>query len=623
MNNTNLGIERSFEEFKADKKRKWQEFFSSSSEDSQSDNDNSFLVGTGSQNCVNLPTKNFSAGKLDNDENYKSSSSKKGACQHWNRLCLWWDANKSAAIPELLNLPDIFPHTSSSQLTKPISEVMFRTTHLQRAHLLSAYAKTLMPKKENLTHLSGNSIKNYIDAIARKMRVIENQKLTTSSFYGNWSWSTDNQYQILRDTISKKVNKEDKQFRGKKEKSQNLSDSITSRSWRVLIKKTLEKWDRFRELGDLPSFIKTNASVCVHIITYFCGCRVQQEVADVCAFDFTDLSPNLIRFDQSGDSKTRKLTSNYTFVERESCFIFGQIYCNPLRIFLNKRPPNSIDRFFLYALPSARFDHSIWLTAAMPIGLKPLSKAVKSEVDGLVTMNLIPAGNYSNTSLRKGLSTTLALAHVPPFLIDCMLGHHCSKTGNVASHFTSMPNLLPYTDVYKQELTRKKLGLILFDEQLTWFDISNEDLFHEAYMNYFPSDFKTANNAPLPSLVSSNPEMSPMPAFELDGSLDLEKFDFDSFPCVSPKATSSPKTKPDSSDEWDSLILSLVSPTRKPAPTSTNFQQSNGPAVPPPTYAQTNNAVSIAGHLAPNIHIHGGTVNFTFVTQSGSERRFS
>ena len=84
-----------------------------------------------------------------------------------------------------------------------------------------------------------------------------------------------------------------------------------------------------------------------------------------------------------------------------------------------------------------------------------------------------------------------------------------------------MTSLLPYTDVYKQELTRKKLGLILFDEQLTWFDISNEDLFHEAYMNYFPSDFKTANNASLQSLISSNPEMSPMPAFELDGSLDI------------------------------------------------------------------------------------------------------
>ena len=27
-------------------------------------------------------------------------------------------------------------------------------------------------------------------------------------------------------------------------------------------------------------------------------------------------------------------------------FYFGQIYCNPLRIFLNKRPPNTIDRFF-------------------------------------------------------------------------------------------------------------------------------------------------------------------------------------------------------------------------------------------------------------------------------------
>ena len=148
------------------------------------------------------------------------------------------------------------------------------------------------------------------------------------------------------------MSKEDKQFCGKKEKSQNLSDSITSRSWRVLIKKTLEKRDKFRELGDLPSFIKTNASVCVHIITYFCGCRAQQEVADICAFDFTHLSPNLIRFDQSGDSKTRKLTSNYTFVERESCFIFGQIYCNPLRIFWTNVLQMPLIVFFCMLFPA-------------------------------------------------------------------------------------------------------------------------------------------------------------------------------------------------------------------------------------------------------------------------------
>ena len=93
------------------------------------------------------------------------------------------------------------------------------------------------------------------------------------------------------------------------------------------------------------------------------------------------------------------------------------------------------------------------------------------------------------------------------------------------------------------------MGLILFDEQLTWFDVSNEDFFDEECTEYFPSDFKTAEDQPAP-IISSKLATSPTPAFDLDASLDLETFDFDSFTCVSLQVGStSPNPKPDSSNE--------------------------------------------------------------------------
>ena len=58
-----------------------------------------------------------------------------------------------------------------------------------------------MPKKENLTHVSGNSIK--IISMRLRENECDSESETYYFFYGNWSWSADNQYQ--------KVSKQDKQ----------------------------------------------------------------------------------------------------------------------------------------------------------------------------------------------------------------------------------------------------------------------------------------------------------------------------------------------------------------------------------------------------------------------------
>jgi hypothetical protein len=68
---------------------------------------------------------------------------------------------------------------------------LFATTHLQSAHFLPEYVGSLHPQVKDISHLGGNSVKNYVDAIIRKMKNVENGKATFSSFYGNWSWNTN------------------------------------------------------------------------------------------------------------------------------------------------------------------------------------------------------------------------------------------------------------------------------------------------------------------------------------------------------------------------------------------------------------------------------------------------
>ena len=70
--------------------------------------------------------------------------------------------------------------------------------------------------------------------------------------------------------MSKKIRHEDKKFRGLKKKNGRASDSITAYSFRMLIRKTLEKRDKYAAVGDLDHFVKTNASVVVQLFISQC-----------------------------------------------------------------------------------------------------------------------------------------------------------------------------------------------------------------------------------------------------------------------------------------------------------------------------------------------------------------
>ena len=120
-----------------------------------------------------------------------------------------------------------------------------------------------------------------MDAIVRKLWAVERSNQKLSSLYGNWSWKLNNEYDILNKTLKDKVTNEDDKFRGQNDKNSFTADSITAKSWKLLIDKTFEKRDSFRAKNDLHNYVKTNASLCVHNHTMFCGCRAQQEISNL------------------------------------------------------------------------------------------------------------------------------------------------------------------------------------------------------------------------------------------------------------------------------------------------------------------------------------------------------
>ena len=583
--------ERTYTDFKADKKRKFPELFSSSD-----DSDNEPCPSQAPSNSKSDPPSKY---EPPSTMPYKSKSSQYGACQQWTRYCKWWeDLKQSGAvfIGVLLD-PNIFDNFSEHDMHMRMEELMFKVSHLQRAHLLSLYVKDLSPIKDGLTHYDGGTIKGYIDSIVRRLRVEECTNRQFSSYYGNWSWLGNTEYTFLSETLQRKLVKEDKDFRGQKKKNSKTSDSITPASFKKIMLRTKTR-DDYRAKNDMHNYIKTNASLCVHIHTYFCGCRAQKEISEIIVQDFTDMSKNCIKFEQSSDFKTRKLGSNFNFIDREASFILGEEYCEPFRIFLYKRPPNAIDRFFLYDTPSARFEQTIWLSAAKPIGPRPLSLAVGNEIASMISEGIVADGNYSNTSLRKGLSDRLGFAHVPPVLIDLAVGHFNSKSDQSSSAFTSMPNLPTYLSMWKQSLTRKKIALLLFAPNLSWKDIENEDHFHEAYSIFFPND----------NLSASNHFYASDESLQFHGTSTACKNDI-SLPLEPISACENDASLFDDSVSDDFFLAFLTPPELKEKLQNPTHTQPH-----PQNYAQTNTAMSFSANVAPVLHISGGTVNITFAS---------
>ena len=83
---------------------------------------------------------------------------------------------------------------------------------------------------------------------------------------------------FLSETLQRKLVKEDKDFRGQKKKDSKTSDSIAPALFKKMMLRTKNKRDDYRAKNDMHNYIKTNACLCVHIHTYFCGCRAQREI---------------------------------------------------------------------------------------------------------------------------------------------------------------------------------------------------------------------------------------------------------------------------------------------------------------------------------------------------------
>ena len=98
--------ERTYTDFKADKKRKFPELFSSSD-----DSDNEPCPSQAPSNSKSDPPSKY---EPPSTMPYKSKSSQYGACQQWTRYCKWWeDLKQSGAvfIGVLLD-PNIFDYFS-------------------------------------------------------------------------------------------------------------------------------------------------------------------------------------------------------------------------------------------------------------------------------------------------------------------------------------------------------------------------------------------------------------------------------------------------------------------------------------------------------------------------------
>ena len=161
--------------------------------------------------------------------------------QNWARFSSWWDSNKCNLDLDAA----IFTVPKEQFTTLNAAEMVLEVSHLQRAHILAAYIGKLKPAKQNMTHLQGNLLKNYLDVICRRIQQLENSPNAASEKFGNWSVHSHNQYHIVHQVLSRKVTEEHFANPSKQKKSR-VSDSITNRSFKMPIDCTLELAEEYK-----------------------------------------------------------------------------------------------------------------------------------------------------------------------------------------------------------------------------------------------------------------------------------------------------------------------------------------------------------------------------------------
>ena len=171
-----------------------------------------------------------------------------------------------------------------------------------------------------------------------------------------------------------------------------------------------------------------------------------------------------------------------------------------------------------------------------------------------------------------------------------------------------------YVSLWKQTNTRKKIGLLLYVESLTWKDIVDEDAFLTHYRNAFPECNKKTHHA--------QPQITVKQVVVTDNVIDFDQFEFDDIllgqnkhphaidiqekPSLSPLPLGDTQASNEIFDVDsypDELFLSLLTPPEL----KKNVQQPQRQ-----NYAQNNTAMAYNMSAAPVIQIHGGTVNISF-----------
>ena len=92
----------------------------------------------------------------------------------------------------------------------------------REAHIISQCIQQLQAHAKGRTHYDSNTSKNYIEAIVRQLKQIENKKICFTIKYASWSWDSDNQHEILRVTLSPKVTEEQFSNRSKDKNTKTL-----------------------------------------------------------------------------------------------------------------------------------------------------------------------------------------------------------------------------------------------------------------------------------------------------------------------------------------------------------------------------------------------------------------
>lgn len=233
----------------------------------------------------------------------------------------------------------------------------------------------------------------------------------------------------------------------------------------------------------------------------------------------------------------------------------------------------------------------------------------------LISEELIPEGNYSNTSLRKCLSDRLSKAGVPDVLVDAANGHFNTKKGTAKAGFASAgcPNQDFYVSLWKESITRKKIAFLLSFPFLCWNQIQEDDEFHIVFKKLCPNPIQRSIALPQNQdmkLSAHEGLFSPSSNGDSDSAIDENILNLASDSELSTPEQPSRRHSPITIEPIDKKLANFAPSTA--AYSSSRKLPADGNSTSTFQLAQHNSAVQYAVRNVQS----GGVVNINFITNN-------